>query len=393
MLICSSWLYLIVKQRKLIKLKQRFFEQNGGLILQQKLSKQENSTAIAKIFTKEEMQKATNNYDENLIIGQGGFGTVYKGILPDNGIVAIKKSKTIDENQIEQFINEVVVLSQINHKNVVKLLGCCLETQVPLLVYEFIPNGTLFEYIHHESKASTISWETRLRIAVETAEALSYLHFAASPPIIHRDVKSSNILLDSTYIAKVSDFGTSRLVPLDQTQLATMVQGTLGYLDPEYMQTSQLTEKSDVYSFGVVLVELLTGKKALSFDRPEEERSLAMYFISFLKDNRLFEILEKHIVKEGKAEHLKEVAHLAKRCLRLKGEDRPTMKEVATELEGLRKVEMHSWANVDSNSEETKFLLGETSNSYKYNAINKSTNVYNSVRDHVIFDLDDGRRS
>ena len=391
MLVCSSWLYLMVKQRKLIKLRQRFFEQNGGLILQQKLSKPENSTATAKIFTTEELKKSTNNYDETLIIGRGGFGTVYKGLLPDNRIVAIKKSKTVDESQIEQFINEVVVLSQINHRNVVKLLGCCLETQVPLLVYEFIPNGTLFEYIHHKNKASTVSWEIRLRIAAETAEALSYLHFAASPPIIHRDVKSSNILLDSTHTAKVSDFGASRLVPLDQTQLATMVQGTLGYLDPEYMQTSQLTEKSDVYSFGVVLVELLTGEKALSFDKPEEERSLAIRFLSFLKDNRLFEILEKHIAKEGKAEQLKEVTNLAKRCLRLKGEDRPTMKEVAIELEGLRKMEMHSWVNVDSNSEETKFLLGETSDSYKYNASNKSTNGYDSVRDHVIFDLDDGR--
>ncbi|XP_075645068.1 wall-associated receptor kinase 2-like [Castanea sativa] len=393
MLVFSSWLYLMVKQRKLIKLRQRFFEQNGGLILQQKLSKPENSTATAKIFTTEELKKATNNYDETLIIGRGGFATVYKGLLPNNRIVAIKKSKTVDESQIEQFINEVVVLSQINHRNVVKLLGCCLETQVPLLVYEFIPNGTLFEYIHHKNKASIVSWEIRLSIAAETAEALSYLHFAASPPIIHRDVKSSNILLDSTHTAKVSDFGASRLVPRDQTQLATMMQGTLGYLDPEFMQTSQLTEKSDVYSFGVVLVELLTGEKALSFDKPEEERSLAIRFLSYLKDNRLFEILEKHIAKEGKAEQLKEVANLAKRCLRLKGEDRPTMKEVATELDCLRKMAMHSWINVDSNSEEAKFLLEETSDSYKYNASNKSTNVYDSVRDHVIFDLDDGRWS
>ncbi|KAK4594446.1 hypothetical protein RGQ29_018218 [Quercus rubra] len=379
-LVCSSWLYLIVKKRQLIKLKQRFFEQNGGLILQQKLSKQENSAKTTKIFTMKELKKATNNYDETLIIGRGGFGTVYKGILPNNMIVAIKKSKIGDESQIEQFINEVVVLSQINHRNVVKLLGCCLETQVPLLVYEFIPNGTLFEHIHHESKVSTISWETRLRIATETAEALSYLHSAASPPIIHRDVKSSNILLDSTYTAKVSDFGASKLVPLDQTQLATMVRGTLGYLDPEYMQTSQLTEKSDVYSFGVVLVELLTGKKALSFDRPEEERSLATYFLSFSKDNRLFEVLEKHIANEENVEQLKEATNLAKMCLRLKGEDRPTMKEVATKLEDLRKMEKHSRGNVDSNSEETKFLHTKTSDSHNYDVDNQAS-----------LDFDDGR--
>ena len=131
MLVCSSWLCLIVKQRKLIKLKQRFFEQNGGLILQQKLSREEYLVETTKIFTMEELKRVTNNYDETLIIGRGGFGTVYKGFLLDNRIVAIKKSRIADESQIEQFINEVVVLSQINHRNVVKLLGCCLETQVP----------------------------------------------------------------------------------------------------------------------------------------------------------------------------------------------------------------------------------------------------------------------
>ena len=128
MLVCSSSLYLIVNQRKLMKIKQRFFRQNGGLILQQQLSRQDNSTNVVKIFTTEELEKAINNYDENLIIGRGGFGTVYKGFLPDDRIVAIKKSKIVDESQIEQFINELVVLSQINHTNVVKLLDCCLET-------------------------------------------------------------------------------------------------------------------------------------------------------------------------------------------------------------------------------------------------------------------------
>ncbi|XP_065625315.1 wall-associated receptor kinase 4-like [Quercus suber] len=388
----TSSLYLIVNQRKLMKIKQRFFQQNGGLILQQQLSRQDNSTNVVKIFTTEELEKATNNYDENLIIGRGGFGTVYKGFLPDDRIVAIKKSKIVDESQIEQFINELVVLSQINHTNVVKLLGCCLEIQVPLLVYEFVPNGTLFEYIHHESKVSIVPWETRLRIATEFAETLLYLHSSASPPIIHRDVKSSNILLDGKHIAKVSDFGASRLVPLDQTQaIATMVQGTFGYLDPEYLHTSQLTEKSDVYSFGVVLVELLTGKKAISFDRPEEERSLALYFLSSLKENRLFEVLEKNIANEENAEQMKEVSNLATRCLRLKGEDRPNMKEVAMELQGLRKMEKHSWVNVGSNLEETEYLLGGPSDSCEYDVSSKITIGYDNVKHHEMLAFDDGR--
>ena len=191
----------------------------------------------------------------------------------------------MDRSQIEQFVNKIVVLSQINHRYVVKLLGCCLEKSIPLLVYEFIPNGTLFEYIHNEKKVSTISWETCIRIVTEIAKALSYLHSATSIPIIHRDVKSSNILLDSNYTAKVSNFGALRLVPLDQTEVATMVQGTIGYLDPEYLHTSQLTEKSDVYSFEVVLIELLTRRKAVLFDKPEIERSLVTYFLISLEEN------------------------------------------------------------------------------------------------------------
>ena len=155
-----------------------------------------------------------------------------------------------------------------------------------------------------------------------------------------------------------------------------MVQGTIGYLDPEYLQTSQLTDKSDVYSFGVILVELLTGRKALSFDKPEMERSLVTYFLLSLKENRLFEVLEKHITNEGNAKQLKEVANIVKKCLKLKGKDRPTMKEVATELEGLRRMEKHSWVNADFNSEETEHLLAGTSNSSKYDVRNNSTNIY-----------------
>jgi serine/threonine protein kinase len=376
-----------------MKLKEKFFQQNGGLLLKQQLSNHQSSFEKTKIFTAEELKKATNNYDESRVIGQGGFGTVYKGVLSDNSVVAIKKSKIADQSQIEQFINEVIVLTQIRHRNVVQLFGCCLETEVPLLVYEFITNGTLYDHIHDKDRSSLLSWEKRLKITTDSAEALAYLHSATSMPIIHRDVKTTNILLDDNYIAKVSDFGASRLVPLDQTQLNTLVQGTLGYLDPEYMQTSQLTEKSDVYSFGVVMAELLTGKKALSFIRPENDRNLAIYFVTAIKEDRLVQILEEHIVNEGKIEQLKEVANLAKRCLGLRGEDRPSMKEVATELERLRCLEKHASENIEVHAKKTEYFLSATSHSFNIDVSTgcstSSTLEYDSMKDQILKPVDD----
>ncbi|PIN18061.1 Serine/threonine protein kinase [Handroanthus impetiginosus] len=354
-----TWLYFGIKKRKLTRMREKFFEQNGGFLLKQQTSN-ESGIESTKIFLAEELEKATNNYSEDHILGKGGYGIVYKGILPDQRIVAIKKSRIMDQSQIEQFINEVIILSQVNHRNVVKLIGCCLENEVPLLVYEFISNGTLFHRIHDSSEISWLSWKDRLRIAAEAAGALAYLHSAASMPIIHRDVKSSNILLDDSYTAKISDFGTSRFVPLDQTQVTTLVQGTLGYLDPEYFHTSQLTEKSDVYSFGVVLAELMTGRRPLSLNKSEEERNLATYFIMSMKENRLFQILEPRILREGSLEQLQGIGELVKRCLNLKGEERPTMKEVAMELEGFRRFHKHPWIGQE-NVEETEALLGEQS--------------------------------
>ncbi|THG00066.1 hypothetical protein TEA_018127 [Camellia sinensis var. sinensis] len=382
LLIGGSWLYWGSKQRKIANLREKLFQQNGGIMLQE-LSKHEGSVQSAKIFTEEDLKKATNNFNENNVLGKGGQGIVYKGVLPDNTIVAIKKPRVADQSQsqIEQFINEVIILSQVNHRNVVKLLGCCLETKVPFLVYEFITNGTLYDHIHTAcQRASSITWENRLRIAAETATALSYLHSAASTPIIHRDVKTANILLDDNYVAKVSDFGSSRLTPVDQIQLATLVQGTHGYLDPESLQTSQLTEKSDVYSFGVVLVELLTGKEAISFDRCAAERNLAMYFILAMKEDRLFEIVDEQVKNEAKADQLKEFAILAKGCLRVKGEDRPTMKDVAMELEGLKMTEKHPWVNDNKGSEESQYLLEDLlSDAYDGETSTRNSTIYDSI--------------
>ncbi|KAL2467611.1 Wall-associated receptor kinase 2 [Forsythia ovata] len=391
LLLAACCLYLELNRRKFVRMKHKFFLQNGGLLLQEQLIRRDKSPDTAKIFTSEELKNATNNFHDSRIIGQGGFGTVYKGFLANNKIVAIKKSKEVDLNQIEQFINEVIVLSQINHKNVVRLLGCCLETQVPLLVYEFIDNGTLFEHINNKTKARVLSWDKRLTVAAEAAGVLAYLHSAASPPIIHRDIKSANILLDTNFTAKVSDFGASRLVPLDQTQLPTMVQGTFGYLDPEYMQTNQLTEKSDVYSFGVVLVELLTGKKALSYDRPEEERNLASYFLFTLKQGHLFKVLDDNIICEGNNEELIAVSMLAKMCLYVRGEDRPSMKEVAMELERLRLSRKHYLVQTQPNSEEIESLLSEPMNAFRNGEGNSTGIGYDSMRNHIPSPISGGR--
>ncbi|KAK8354976.1 hypothetical protein V6Z12_A05G255700 [Gossypium hirsutum] len=309
------WLYKKLERRKNIKQKGKFFKINGGLLFQKKLSSNEG-----------ELETATDQYNKNRILGRGAQGIVYKGMLHDGRIVAIKKSKIVNQGYLEQFINEIVILSQIDHKNVVKLLGCCLETEVPLLIYEFIPNGTLSHFIHDQNEEYPRSWDMRLRIATEVASAVSYLHSSASVPIYHRDIKSSNILLDEKFRAKVSDFGTSRLV----------VQGTFGYLDPEYFQSSQFTEKSDVYSFGVVLVELLTAQKAVSTFGSQETRGLVSYFMSSMEENRLLEIVDGEILKDGERDKLVVVAHLAKRCLNLDGRLRPTMKEVTMELERIR---------------------------------------------------------
>ncbi|KAL7142046.1 hypothetical protein ABFS83_08G096200 [Erythranthe nasuta] len=337
-----TWIYFSIQKRKLIKQRENFFHQNGGLLLKQQLSSNEGGMESAKIFSIEDLEKATNNYSENRIIGRGGYGTVYKGILSDKSLVAIKKSRIMDESEVELFVNEVVILTQVNHRNVVKLIGCCLETEVPLLVYEYISNNTLYYHIHNSRGMPWFSWENRLRIATEAAGALAYLHSSAGMPVIHRDVKSPNILLDEFYTAKIADFGASRLVPIDQTRVTTLVQGTLGYLDPEYFRTGQLTEKSDVYSFGVVLAELLTGRTPLSTEKSEEETNLANYFVLLVNENRLFQIIEPRILREGSLEQISAVAETVKRCLELKGEERPTMKEVTMELERLRKYNPHS---------------------------------------------------
>jgi serine/threonine protein kinase len=327
-----------LQKRRLLRAKQRFFEQNGGLLLQQQLGTLASAGVAFKIFSEEEIGQATDGFAEARVLGRGGHGVVYRGVLADGSTVAVKKSRVVDAKQVREFAREMLILSQINHRHVVKLLGCCLEVEVPMLVYEFVTNGSLSSHIHAGGELLLLPPAARLRVAAESADALAYMHSSASPPILHRDVKSANILLDADLAAKVSDFGTSRLAPADEAAVATLVQGTLGYLDPEYLLTCQLTSKSDVYSFAVVMLELLTGRKAfVPVDNEEEEvdGSLAFWFLTAVQEGRHREIMDPQVREELGVEVLDEAAEMVIQCLSMASEERPTMKEVADKLQRL----------------------------------------------------------
>uniref|UniRef100_A0A453DUD5 non-specific serine/threonine protein kinase n=3 Tax=Aegilops tauschii subsp. strangulata TaxID=200361 RepID=A0A453DUD5_AEGTS len=290
------------------------------------------------IFTFEELEVATDGFSASRELGDGGFGTVYKGKLKDGRVVAVKRLYKNNYRRVEQFLNEVDILSRLLHQNLVILYGCTSRmSRDLLLVYEFIANGTVADHLHGSRSAERgLTWPLRLNIAIETAEALAYLH---AVEIIHRDVKTTNILLDNSFHVKVADFGLSRLFPLEVTHVSTVPQGTPGYVDPVYHQCYKLTDKSDVYSFGVVLVELISSKPAVDMSRSHSEINLANMALNRIQNHEVVQLVDLELGYDTDPETkrtIDRVAEVAFQCLQMERDLRPSIKEVVEILTCVR---------------------------------------------------------
>lgn len=295
------------------------------------------------VFTMSEIKIITKNFRSDYMLGEGGFGAVHKGYIDDNvrhgfkGVaVAVKVLNPEGLQGHREWLAEVIFLGQLRHPHLVKLVGYCCEDEDRVLVYEFMPRGSLENHLFRKVSVP-LPWSARIKIAIGAAKGLAFLH-GAENPVIYRDFKTSNILLDSDYTAKLSDFGLAKDGPEgDETHVSTRVMGTYGYAAPEYVMTGHLTARSDVYSFGVVLLELLTGRRAMDRTRPSREQNLADWARPFLNDKRkLLRIIDPRLEGQYSMKAAQKAASLAYNCLGQNPKARPLMKDVVEMLEPLQ---------------------------------------------------------
>lgn len=293
----------------------------------------------ARIFTFRELCVATQNFHLDNLLGEGGFGRVYKGIIPStNQVIAVKQ---LDRNGFQgnrEFLVEVLMLSLLHHPNLVNLVGYCADGEQRILAYEYMPNGSLEDHLlEAPPDAEPLDWNTRMKIAEGAARGLEYLHETADPPVIYRDFKASNILLDENFNPKLSDFGLAKLGPTgDKTHVSTRVMGTYGYCAPEYALTGQLTTKSDVYSFGVVFLEIITGRRVIDNARPSEEQNLVSWAQPLFKDRRKFTLMADPLLEDNyPVKGLYQALAVAAMCLQEEADTRPLISDVVTALEFL----------------------------------------------------------
>ncbi|KAJ6957679.1 hypothetical protein NC653_039598 [Populus alba x Populus x berolinensis] len=291
-------------------------------------------TGSAKTFSKSDIELATSSFDASRILGEGGFGLVYSGVLEDGTKVAVKVLKRNDQQGGREFLAEVEMLSRLHHRNLVKLIGICTEESSRSLVYELIANGSVESHLHGVDKESALNWDARIKIALGAARGLAYLHEDSSPRVIHRDFKSSNILLEHDFTPKVSDFGLARTALDEENRhISTQVMGTFGYVAPEYAMTGHLLVKSDVYSYGVVLLELLTGRKPVDMSQPPGQENLVTWARPFLTTKEGLEvIIDPTLAPDVPFDSVAKVAAIASMCVQPEVSHRPFMSEVVQAL-------------------------------------------------------------
>ncbi|XP_021277776.1 probable serine/threonine-protein kinase PBL5 [Herrania umbratica] len=307
-----------------------------NLNLNDQVSKDGKASQLAQSFTFDELAAATGNFRSDCFLGEGGFGKVYKGFLEKtNEVVAIKQLDRNGVQGIREFVVEVLTLSMAEHPNLVKLIGFCAEDEQRLLVYEYMPLGSLENHLHDlPPSRKPLDWNTRMKIAAGAARGLEYLHDKMKPPVIYRDLKCSNILLGEGYHPKLSDFGLAKVGPIgDKTHVSTRVMGTYGYCAPDYAMTGQLTFKSDIYSFGVVLLELITGRKAIDDTRDRGEQNLVAWARPMFRDRRNFSRMVDPLLQgQYPVRGLYQALAIAAMCVQEQPNMRPAISDVVMAL-------------------------------------------------------------